>query len=179
MQKIFAVFAVWLVSTTSLFAEGTRTWEQSSYDELEQGTARGVAIRSQGGIELAPAFAPLLHHAFHLHLVDCRRRPGQRLCRCRIARARLSGYAAGSGDDRLPAFRASGAGSGRRQGRRDLCRHLARRQGLQDRANLARPGRRRPAKPALQRPGRNPRPLPGRRVPKPRPSCRKSRTPSG
>jgi hypothetical protein len=60
MLKIFAVFAVWLVSATSLFAEGTRTWEQSSYDELEQGTAHGVAIRSQGGIELAPAFAPLL-----------------------------------------------------------------------------------------------------------------------
>ncbi len=59
MQKIFAVFVVLLVSATSVFAEGTHTWDQSSYDDLEQGTAHGVAIRSQGGIELAPAFVPL------------------------------------------------------------------------------------------------------------------------
>ncbi|MGE0406997.1 MAG: hypothetical protein AB7O65_11920 [Candidatus Korobacteraceae bacterium] len=59
MRKIFAISAVLLASAASLLAEGTRTWEQSSYDELEKGTARGVAIRSQGGLELAPAFAPL------------------------------------------------------------------------------------------------------------------------
>jgi len=38
------------------FAEGTRTWEQSKFDELTKGTATGVAIRSAGGIELAPTF---------------------------------------------------------------------------------------------------------------------------
>ena len=38
------------------FAEGTRTWEQSKFDELTKGTATGVAIRSAGGLELAPAF---------------------------------------------------------------------------------------------------------------------------
>src|SRR5271155_4597840 len=38
------------------FAEGTRTWEQSKFDELTKGTATGVAIRSGGGLELAPAF---------------------------------------------------------------------------------------------------------------------------
>src|SRR5271155_5519132 len=43
-----------LVSTA--VAEGTRTWEQSKFDELTKGTATGVAIRSQGGLELAPAF---------------------------------------------------------------------------------------------------------------------------
>jgi sugar lactone lactonase YvrE len=59
MRKLFSVIAVLLVSATCLFAEGTHTWEQSSYDDLEQGTAQGVAIRSQGGIELAPAFAPV------------------------------------------------------------------------------------------------------------------------
>src|SRR6202162_3823077 len=36
--------------------EGTRTWEQSKFDELSKGTATGVAIRSVGGLELAPAF---------------------------------------------------------------------------------------------------------------------------
>ena len=38
------------------FGEGTRTWEQSKFDELSKGTATGVAIRSVGGLELAPAF---------------------------------------------------------------------------------------------------------------------------
>jgi hypothetical protein len=46
-----------LVSTA--FAEGTRTWEQSKFDELTKGTATGVAIRSAGGLELAPTFKNL------------------------------------------------------------------------------------------------------------------------
>ena len=37
-------------------AEGTRTWEQSKFEDLSKGTATGVAIRSTGGLELAPAF---------------------------------------------------------------------------------------------------------------------------
>src|SRR5579862_9417399 len=37
-------------------AEGTRTWEQSKFDDLVKGTAEGVAIRSTGGLELAPSF---------------------------------------------------------------------------------------------------------------------------
>jgi hypothetical protein len=37
-------------------AEGTRSWEQSKLDELIKGTANGVAIRSTGGLELAPSF---------------------------------------------------------------------------------------------------------------------------
>ena len=37
-------------------AEGTRTWEQSKFEELTKGTAAGVAIRGSGGLELAPAF---------------------------------------------------------------------------------------------------------------------------
>lgn len=40
----------------SAFAEGTRTWEQSKFDELVKGTANGIAIRSSGGLELAPSF---------------------------------------------------------------------------------------------------------------------------
>ncbi|MGA2855988.1 MAG: hypothetical protein ABSE40_03925 [Candidatus Sulfotelmatobacter sp.] len=38
------------------FADGTRTWEQSKFEELVKGTATGVAIRGAGGLELAPAF---------------------------------------------------------------------------------------------------------------------------
>ncbi len=45
--------------TASVFADGTRTWEQSRFDDLSKGTATGVAIRSIGGLELAPAFKML------------------------------------------------------------------------------------------------------------------------
>jgi len=43
----------------ALFAEGTRTWEQSKFDELVKGTATDVAIRNAGGLELAPTFKSL------------------------------------------------------------------------------------------------------------------------
>ncbi len=43
----------------SAFAEGTRTWEQSKFEELIKGTPTGIAIRSSGGLELAPAFKAL------------------------------------------------------------------------------------------------------------------------
>lgn len=41
---------------TPAFAEGTRIWKESGYEDFERGTARGVAIRSTGQLELAPAF---------------------------------------------------------------------------------------------------------------------------
>ena len=41
------------------FSEGTRTWEQTKFEELIKGTAKGVAVLSNGGLELAPAFKPL------------------------------------------------------------------------------------------------------------------------
>jgi WD40 repeat protein len=44
------------VLTTMALADGTRTWEQSKFDDLTKGTATGVAIRSSGGLELAPSF---------------------------------------------------------------------------------------------------------------------------
>src|SRR5208283_3949532 len=59
-------FALVSALTLSIFAfsaialaEGTRTWEQSKFDELTKGTAKGVALRSEGGLELAPAFKAL------------------------------------------------------------------------------------------------------------------------
>jgi hypothetical protein len=38
------------------FAEHTRRWRQSSYEEFLKGTAHGVAVRSDGRLELAPKF---------------------------------------------------------------------------------------------------------------------------
>jgi sugar lactone lactonase YvrE len=55
----FLVFlaATFAVSTTILvFAEGTRTWEQNKYDDFAKGTSHGVAISSNGFLQLAPAF---------------------------------------------------------------------------------------------------------------------------
>jgi len=49
------VFAICVLAAIC-FAEGTHTWEQSKFEDLTKGTATGVAIRSAGGLELAPAF---------------------------------------------------------------------------------------------------------------------------
>jgi len=40
-------------------AEQTRRWRQSSFEEFEKGTAKGVALRSDGTLRLAPKFAPV------------------------------------------------------------------------------------------------------------------------
>lgn len=72
-MKLAIVRRTWFLSTAvvllailsnsgwveTAFADGTRTWEQSKFDELSKGTATGVAIRSMGGLELAPAFKQL------------------------------------------------------------------------------------------------------------------------
>jgi sugar lactone lactonase YvrE len=39
-----------------ILADGTRTWEQSRFDDLIKGTAESVAISSTGSLALAPAF---------------------------------------------------------------------------------------------------------------------------
>jgi outer membrane protein assembly factor BamB len=39
-----------------LLAEHTRTWRQASYEDFLKGTAHGVAVRSDGRLELAPKF---------------------------------------------------------------------------------------------------------------------------
>ena len=52
---LFYVFTIAIASSYGV-AEGTRTWEQSKFDELVKGTSTGVAIRSAGGLELAPSF---------------------------------------------------------------------------------------------------------------------------
>ena len=47
-----------LCLSTSLIslAEGTRSWQQSTYDDFVKGTSHGVAISSDGLLELAPSF---------------------------------------------------------------------------------------------------------------------------
>ncbi|MGB6431397.1 MAG: hypothetical protein WBF06_12495 [Candidatus Acidiferrales bacterium] len=46
-----------ICGTLPLAAEHTRFWRQSRYDEFEKGEAHGVAMRSDGKLELAPRFA--------------------------------------------------------------------------------------------------------------------------
>jgi len=60
MPKLYSRLIVFLLLICGVaLAEGTRTWEQTKYDEFEKGTAKGVAIRSEGALELAPAFQPV------------------------------------------------------------------------------------------------------------------------
>jgi outer membrane protein assembly factor BamB len=40
----------------SAVADHTRRWRQSTYEEFQKGTAKGVAVRSDGHLELAPKF---------------------------------------------------------------------------------------------------------------------------
>lgn len=52
----FLVVAVFGVLRAN--AEHTRFWQQSSYEEFEKGTRKGVALRSDGTLAPAPSFAP-------------------------------------------------------------------------------------------------------------------------
>jgi hypothetical protein len=46
-----------LLASAPAKAEHTRWWQQNSYEDLNKGTARGVALRSDGKLFLAPRFA--------------------------------------------------------------------------------------------------------------------------
>ncbi|HEY6274314.1 MAG TPA: hypothetical protein VIX19_20200, partial [Terriglobales bacterium] len=58
MKRFCFVFFIFVFVTLAA-AEGTRVWKETGYDDFERGTARGVAIRSTGQLELAPAFKSL------------------------------------------------------------------------------------------------------------------------
>src|SRR5919109_4182260 len=58
-KLFFLLYPALLCVAVLAHAEGTRTWEQSRFEDLVKGTPKGVAIRSAGGLELAPAFKPL------------------------------------------------------------------------------------------------------------------------
>jgi hypothetical protein len=55
MKKALSAFIVFACVSLSV-AEGTRQWKETGYEEFQRGTTRGVAIRSTGQLELAPAF---------------------------------------------------------------------------------------------------------------------------
>jgi sugar lactone lactonase YvrE len=53
----FAALAIVLAVALPVAAEHTRFWRQSRYDEFVKGAAHGVAMRSDGTLELAPQFS--------------------------------------------------------------------------------------------------------------------------
>jgi sugar lactone lactonase YvrE len=55
MKKLCSALFIFALAGLAA-AEGTRIWKQSSYEDFERGTARGVAIKSTGQLALAPAF---------------------------------------------------------------------------------------------------------------------------
>ncbi len=61
LQRRALFFSLLLCFLTSLplLAEHTRRWRQSTYEEFLKGTAHGVAVRSDGRLELAPKFTLL------------------------------------------------------------------------------------------------------------------------
>src|SRR5260370_42200118 len=50
---------LYFVGSLPLLSEHTRRWRQSTYEEFLKGTAHGVAVRSDGRLELAPKFTLL------------------------------------------------------------------------------------------------------------------------
>ncbi|MGA7079814.1 MAG: hypothetical protein WBQ43_02170 [Terriglobales bacterium] len=59
LAQVLALILFTCALSAFTVAEGTRTWEQSKFEELIKGTAKGIALRSEGGLELAPAFKAL------------------------------------------------------------------------------------------------------------------------
>lgn len=56
LRDVVIAFAFFVFASALVSAEGTRTWTQSKYDDFTKGTSHGVAIASDGFLELAPAF---------------------------------------------------------------------------------------------------------------------------
>jgi len=55
-QRLLCAASLLLLAAVTLHADHTRRWKQSTYDEFLKGTAKGVAVRSDGHLELAPKF---------------------------------------------------------------------------------------------------------------------------
>jgi outer membrane protein assembly factor BamB len=56
---LFFSLLLCFLTSLPLLGEHTRRWRQSSYEEFVKGTAHGVAVRSDGRLELAPKFTLL------------------------------------------------------------------------------------------------------------------------
>jgi WD40 repeat protein len=59
MKVVFGLALLCPLLAASCWAQATRTWEQTKYDDFEKGTAHGIAISSDGNLTLAPAFSAL------------------------------------------------------------------------------------------------------------------------
>jgi len=57
IRRLLVGFGLVGVVCGGALAQGTKLWTQSRYDEMERGTAEGVAIRSDGRLAVAPASA--------------------------------------------------------------------------------------------------------------------------
>ena len=56
---LYLLSVPWLLYLPSSLADHVRRWRQSTYEEFLKGTAHGVAVRSDGRLELAPKFTLL------------------------------------------------------------------------------------------------------------------------
>ena len=59
ITRPFIALLVCLLASLPLLADHTRRWRQSTYEDFLKGTAHGVAVRSDGRLELAPRFTLL------------------------------------------------------------------------------------------------------------------------
>ena len=56
MTKTICSAVLLLLIAAQASAQGTHQWKESTYEDFERGTAKAVAIRNTGALELAPAF---------------------------------------------------------------------------------------------------------------------------
>jgi outer membrane protein assembly factor BamB len=57
-RVLLSLLAAGCLAPAIVYAEHTRTWHESAYADFEKGTAKGVAVRSDGKLAPAPKFAP-------------------------------------------------------------------------------------------------------------------------
>ena len=55
MQRVLSKALCLLLLSSAAWAEGTQLWQQSKFEEFEKGTSNGVAISSDGNLQLAPS----------------------------------------------------------------------------------------------------------------------------
>jgi len=56
VRCVSVLLCFFALTAPPLLAEHTRTWRQASYEDFLKGTPHGVAVRSDGRLELAPKF---------------------------------------------------------------------------------------------------------------------------
>src|SRR5712672_3206204 len=56
VRRLLLLLCSFALGASPLLAEHTRTWRQASYEDFLKGTPHGVAVRSDGRLELAPKF---------------------------------------------------------------------------------------------------------------------------